>query len=110
MKDETNKTSQTEKIEIIKPKHEDKLVALEFASLGFSIVIAIVVGVGLGLVMKNITGATWTLWVGVVWGIAAAILNIKKAYDKAQKQFKELADDPRYSYMKKYGYKDDDDI
>ncbi len=103
MKEQTKKSIRS------RPKHESKLEALEFASLGFSIVIAIVVGVGAGLLLQNITGATWSIWIGVVWGVAAAGLNIKKAYDKVQKQLKELSDDPRYSYGKKHGYRYDDD-
>ena len=59
-----------------KPKHQDKIVALDSLSLGISIVAAIIIGFGVGYGLKQLTGYTWTLWVGIAWGIAAAILNI----------------------------------
>jgi len=93
------------------PKHRGKLQALDHMSLGISIVVAILMGVGLGLLLKNWTGEIWTLWIGVLWGIAAAILNIKKAYNQSQKELKELSDDPKYQYAMKHGvgYREDDD-
>jgi F0F1-type ATP synthase assembly protein I len=94
------------------PKHRDKIEALDNMSLGISIVVAIALGVGLGLLLKSWTGYTWTLWVGVFYGISAAILNVYKAYKKAKKDLDKLADDPKYAHLKKYGYndqKDDDD-
>ncbi len=103
-------TNEKEKKEL-KPKHQGKLKALDNMSLGISIVVAILLGVGAGLLLKKWTGYTWTLWIGVFWGIAAALLNIKKAYDNAQKEFKELENDPKYQYAMKngVGYKEDDD-
>ena len=94
-----------------KPKHRGKLEALDNMSLGISIVVAIIFGVGIGLLLKDWTGYSWTLWLGVFWGIAAAVLNVKKAYDKAQKEFKELENDPKYKFAMKngVGYKEDDD-
>ncbi len=92
-----------------KPKHRGKLEALDHMSLGISIVVAILIGVGVGLLLKDWTGYSWTLWIGVFWGIAAAILNIKKAYDKAQKEFKELENDPKYKYAMEHGIKDKED-
>jgi F0F1-type ATP synthase assembly protein I len=94
------------------PKHRDKLEALDSVSLGISIAVAIALGVGVGLLLKSWTGYAWTLWIGVFYGISAAVLNVYKAYQKAQKSYKELEDDPKYAYMKKNGYydkKDDDD-
>lgn len=96
-----------------KPKHQDKVVALDNLSLGISIVAAIVIGFGIGYGLKQLTGYTWTLWVGIAWGIFAAILNIYKAYKRAQKQFEGMENDPRYAYRAKYGDKpfdkDDDE-
>ncbi len=94
------------------PKHRDKIEALDNMSLGISIVVAIALGVGIGLLLKSWTGYTWTLWLGVAYGIAAAILNVYKAYKKAKKGLDELANDPKYAHLKKNGYydqKDDDD-
>lgn len=96
-----------------KPKHQDKVVALDNLSLGISIVAAIIIGFGIGYGLKQLTGYTWTLWVGIAWGIFAAILNIYKAHKRAQKQFEGMENDPRYAYRAKYGDKpfdkDDDE-
>lgn len=94
-----------------KPKHQDKVVALDNISLGISIVVAILIGVAIGYGLKTWTGQTWTLWIGIVFGILAAILNVYKAYKRAQKQFEGLENDPKYAYRAKYGDKsyDDDD-
>lgn len=98
-----------EKIEKEVPKHREKLEALDNMSLGISMVVAIALGVGLGLLLKSWTGYTWTLWIGVAYGIAAAVLNVKKAYDKQKKALDKLADDPKYAHLKQNGFKDDED-
>ncbi|MFA7084753.1 MAG: AtpZ/AtpI family protein [Arcobacteraceae bacterium] len=93
------------------PKHKDKLVALDSLSLGISMAVAVVLGVGIGLLLKDWTGKTWTLWIGVVLGIAAAVNNVYKAYKRAQKQYEGMENDPRYAHRAKYGdrTKDNDD-
>jgi len=91
------------------PKHRGKLQALDNLSLGISMVVSVVLGVGVGVLLKDWTGQTWTLWLGIFWEIAAAFLNVYKAYKRAQKEFKELEDDPRYSYRAKHGDKTDND-
>ena len=79
-------------------------------SLGISIVVAILFGIGAGILMKNYFGHTWLLWVGVVWGIAAAVLNVRKAYLKQKEELDKLADDPKYKdYSKKIDDDDEDD-
>lgn len=92
-----------------KPKHLGKLQALDNLSLGISIVAAVVIGFGIGYGLKTWTGYTWTLWLGIFWGIAAAGLNIYKAYQRAQKEFEGMENDPRYSYRAKHGDKTEDD-
>ena len=92
-----------------KPKHQDKIVALDSLSLGISIVAAIIIGFGIGYGLKQWTGYTWTLWVGIAWGIAAAGLNIYRAYKKAQKVYEGMENDPRYAYRAKHGDKSFDD-
>lgn len=87
------------------PKHRDKVVALDNLSLGISIVAAIVIGFGIGYGLKQWTGYSWTLWLGIFWGIAAAGLNIYKAYKRAQKEFEGLENDPRYAHRAKHGDK-----
>jgi F0F1-type ATP synthase assembly protein I len=81
------------------PKHRDKIEALDSLSLGISIVVAILFGVGIGYWLKSLTGYTWTLWLGVFWGVGGAILNVKKAYNRAKKDLDKLAQDPRYNYQ-----------
>jgi F0F1-type ATP synthase assembly protein I len=94
------------------PKHRPKLEALDNLSLGISMVVALLIGVAIGIGLKNLTGYTWTLWIGVALGVAAAILNVYKVYKKASKSFDELENDPRYAHRAKYGdnnFNDDDD-
>lgn len=92
-----------DKKEEIKPKHKDKIEALDNLSLGISIVVALALGVGLGLFLKELTGYTWTLWIGIIYGVSAAVLNVYKAYKKAKASLDELADDPKYKYQREYG-------
>ena len=105
--EENKENNETKEQEV--PKHRDKLEALDNMSLGISIVVAIALGVGIGLLLKSWTGYTWTLWIGVAYGVAAAILNVQKAYKKAKKSLDKLADDPKYAPLKEHGYKDNDD-
>jgi len=81
----------------------------EKLSLGISIVVAILLGIGLGIILKKWTGLTWTLWLGVFWGILAAVLNIKKEYDKLKKDFDIVANDPKYKNYK-LNTKDEEDL
>lgn len=92
-----------------KPKHLGKLQALDNLSLGISIVAAVIIGFAIGYGLKTWTGYTWTLWLGIIWGIAAAGLNIYRAYKRAQKEFEGLENDPRYSYRAKHGDNSNDD-
>jgi F0F1-type ATP synthase assembly protein I len=101
-------SQQTDNIEQ-KPKHQDKIQALDNISLGISIAVAIALGVGVGLLLKGWTGYTWTLWLGVFWGVSAAILNVYKAYKKAKKDLDKLAQDPKYKYAMEHGIKEEDD-
>jgi len=79
----------------------------EKLSLGISIVVAILMGIGIGVWMKNTFGISWLLWLGIFWGIAAAIMNIRIQYKKLKKSFDETANDPKY---KNYKIKKDDDF
>ncbi|PLY08920.1 MAG: hypothetical protein C0626_07815 [Arcobacter sp.] len=92
-----------------KPKHQSKLVALDSLSLGISIVVAVFIGFAIGYGLKQWTGYTWTLWLGLSWGLAAAGLNIYRAYKRAQKEYEGLENDPRYAHRAKYGDKSNDD-
>lgn len=72
----------------------------EQLSLGISIVVAVAIGTGLGFWLKSITGWTWAIFAGLALGIAAAVLNVKKAYDKQVKSLDELKDENRYKARK----------
>lgn len=76
-------------------------------SLGISIITAILIGVGVGYLLRQLTGIGWLFWLGVFWGIAAAVLNVYKAYRQQFKSYEALKDDPKYAY--KYRQDDDDD-
>jgi ATP synthase protein I len=92
-----------------RPKHESKLRALDNLSLGISIVVAVLLGFAIGYGLKQWTGYTWTLWIGILWGLGAAGLNIYRAYKRAQKEFEGMENDPRYAYRAKHGDKSEDD-
>ncbi len=94
----------------IKPKHQDKVQALDNLSLGLSMVAAVAIGFGIGYGLKSLLGYDWLLWLGLFWGIAAAFLNIYKAYKRAQKEYEGMEDDPRYAHRAKYGDQVDNDI
>ena len=95
------------------PKFKKIVDAADGLSLGISMVVAVLIGVALGLGLRKLTGAGWTLWIGVFIGVGAAILNVYKAYDKQKRSLDELAQDPRYTYKKeqqdKYDAEDEDD-
>ena len=80
------------------PTIKKVVVAADNLSLGISIVVAVLLGVGIGLLMKDLFNTPWLLWLGVFWGVSGAILNVYKAYKKQQKIFDELANEPRYKY------------
>jgi F0F1-type ATP synthase assembly protein I len=88
------------------PKYGNYVEGAEQLSLGVSIVVAILMGVGLGWLMRHWFGYEWLFWVGVSWGIGGAILNIYKAYKKNVASLDELKEDVRY---KKYQQPKDDE-
>ncbi|MEN4052995.1 MULTISPECIES: AtpZ/AtpI family protein [Sulfurimonas] len=92
-----------------KPRVKPIIEAADSLSLGISMVVAVIIGVGIGWLLKNVTGVAWTFWIGVFIGIAAAILNVYKAYSKQYKEFEELSKQPRYAIKKKIDDDEDDD-
>lgn len=91
-----------------KPKIKPIIEAADSLSLGISMVVAVVMGVGIGYLLRNLTEVAWTFWIGVFIGIAAAIVNVYKAYSKQYKAYEELAKEPRYAIKKKL--EEDDNI
>ncbi|EDP0195754.1 hypothetical protein GN856_07120 [Campylobacter jejuni] len=59
-------------------------------SLGISMVVAVFIGVGIGYLLKKFTPYPWLFWLGVFWGISAAILNVYKAYKVQVKSYEEF--------------------
>lgn len=95
-----------------KPRIKPIIEGAETLSLGISMVVAVLIGVGLGIGLKKLTGIGWLLWVGVFIGLAAAFLNVFKAYSKQYKAFEELSKNPRYNpetYAKNGDDDEDDD-
>ncbi len=98
-------TPQTEE----KPRLKKVIEGANDLSLGISMVVAVLIGVALGYWMKKWFGYPWLFWLGVFWGVAAAILNVVKAYKKQMKALKELENDPRYRHYTRGADDDDDD-
>jgi F0F1-type ATP synthase assembly protein I len=81
------------------PKYKSVIEGVDQLSLGISMVVAIIIGVGLGIGMRSLFGYEWLFWLGLFWGVAAAGLNVYKAYKKQKKELDKLADDPKYKYQ-----------
>ncbi len=92
-----------------KPRVKPIIEAADSLSLGISMVVAVLMGVGIGWLLKSLTGISWLMWVGVFIGVAAAVLNVYKAYSKQYKAFEELAKEPRYAIKKELEDDDDED-
>ncbi len=90
------------------PKMKKVVDAADGLSLGISIVVAVLIGVGLGYLLRKWFGYEWLFWLGVFWGVAAAILNVYKAYVKQKASLDELAEDPRYR-QRRFDEDEDDD-
>ncbi|MDR0665238.1 MAG: AtpZ/AtpI family protein [Helicobacteraceae bacterium] len=75
-------------------------------SLALSMVVAVAIGFGIGYGLREWLGYEWLLWLGVFWGVSAAILNLVKAIGKLNRSMKELENNPRY---KKQDDEEDED-
>ena len=91
------------------PKIKPIIEAADHLSLGISIVVAVIMGVGIGLALKSLTGIAWLFWVGVFIGIGGAIMNIYKVYEKQKKEYEDLAKEPRYAIKRKLDEEEDDE-
>jgi len=70
----------------------EKLEWADKLSLGISVVVAILMGVGIGFWLKSLFNQGWLVWLGTFWGVTAAFLNIKRAYQKVKKELDEEAE------------------
>lgn len=83
------------------PRIKPIVESVDSLSLGVSIVVAILMGVGIGIGLQKLFDVMWVIWIGVFIGVAAAGLNIFKAYKKQMKEFDDLKrDNPRYQDQK----------
>jgi len=98
-----------EETEEKKPRIKPLIEAADSLSLGLSMVVAVLMGVGIGWLLRRLTEIPWLFWVGVGIGILAAILNVYKAYSKQYKAYEELAKEPRYAIKKQLEDDEDDD-
>ncbi|MRJ02318.1 MAG: AtpZ/AtpI family protein [Epsilonproteobacteria bacterium] len=89
-------------------KYRKIIEGAEGLSLGISIVVAVLIGIALGYWMEKLSGWRWLFWLGVFWGVSAAILNVYKAYKRQQRELEELARDPRYREFKGSGEEEED--
>jgi F0F1-type ATP synthase assembly protein I len=97
---------ETESTQEQKQKIKPIIEGAESLSLGISMVVSVLLGVGIGYLLRSLFEVSWLFWIGVAIGIAAAILNVYKAYSKQYKEFEKLSKDPKYNFQK---YLDDDD-
>lgn len=92
-----------------KPRIKPIIEGVDSLSLGVSMVVAVLIGVGLGIGLQKLFDVKWVLWIGVFIGVAAAFLNVFKAYKKQMREFDELKkNNPRYQDQKPL-YDDEDD-
>jgi len=95
-------------IEEKKPRIKPIIEGVDSLSLGLSMVVAVLMGVGIGIGLQKLFDVKWVLWIGVAIGIAAAILNVYKAYKKQMQEFEDLKkNNPRYQDQKPI-YDDED--
>lgn len=85
---------------------QKSIKAADGLSLGISMVVAVILGVALGLGLRKLTGLGALFWLGVFIGVAAAILNVYKAYKAQVASYEEFKDEVRYKKDKD----DDDDL
>jgi len=91
------------------PRFKKVVDAADGLSLGISMVVAVLIGIGIGLVLESWTGATWTLWIGVFIGVGAAVNNVYIAYRKQKASLDELSRDPRYRHGREIKEDDEDE-
>ncbi|GHV08374.1 hypothetical protein AGMMS50229_16700 [Campylobacterota bacterium] len=78
-------------------------------SLAISMVIAVAIGVFLGIGLKKLFGYDWLLYFGIFLGAAAAVLNFVKAYQKLRREMTDLENNPRYKQPPQKNQDDDED-
>jgi F0F1-type ATP synthase assembly protein I len=77
-------------------KNQKIYEGLSGLSLGISMVVAVVLGIGIGIWLSDIFESKIFLWIGVFWGVGGAVLNVYKAYKKEKKAYDKIAQDIKY--------------
>jgi hypothetical protein len=77
-------------------------------SLAISMTVAVAIGAAIGVGMKKMFGYDWLLFLGIAWGIGAAVMNFARAYKRLRAEMKELEENPRYKIAQKQNDEDDD--
>lgn len=109
IEDKLNGKSREDDIDQKAPRIKPIIEAADSLSLGISMVVAVLMGVGIGWLLKSLTEMAWTFWIGVFIGVAAAFLNVYKAYSKQYKEMQDLANEPRYAIKKQLEDDEDDE-
>jgi len=91
------------------PRLKPIVEGVQALSLGISMVVAVLIGVAIGIGLQRLTGSAWTIWIGIIIGVGAAFLNVFKAYSKQYKMFEKLSKDPRYNHQQYLKDDEDDD-
>lgn len=68
-------------------------------SLGISMVVAVLLGFLVGYGLYKWLGYYWLIWVGLGYGVAAAVLNVIKAYKRLHRDLESLKNDEKYKYI-----------
>ena len=68
-------------------------------SLGISMIVAVLLGLGIGYGLYKWLGYYWLIWVGLGYGVAAAFLNVVKAYKRLHKELDSLRHEEKYKYI-----------
>ncbi|WP_237416221.1 AtpZ/AtpI family protein [Helicobacter saguini] len=89
----------TESKHILEGKMKPVIKGANDLSLGISMVVAVLLGWGLGYLLYMWLGYYWLIWVGLGYGFAAAFLNVYKAYKRLHKELESIKDDEKYKYM-----------
>jgi F0F1-type ATP synthase assembly protein I len=78
-------------------------------SLALSMVVAVAIGFAIGYGLRDLFGYEWLLWLGVFWGVSAAVLNLVRAIKKLKRSMKELENNPRYQNPRRQNGEDSED-
>lgn len=101
--DSSEDGASTEKVQNSKRESDGKIRKLTRGandlSLGISMMVAVLLGLGIGYGLYKWLGYYWLIWVGLGYGVAAAILNVVKAYKRLHSELDSLRHEEKYKYV-----------